>query len=86
MNSAQQDITHAAHNPGHNRRRPGAVFEYERPSTMDNVMFYAFAGAGTLNGGNAIKQQQICRFDTSKGSAARVRAEIRSFRALLRAS
>jgi len=33
-------------------------------------MFYAFAGAGTLNGGKAIRQQQICRFDTTKGTTA----------------
>jgi redox-sensitive bicupin YhaK (pirin superfamily) len=43
---------------------------------MDNVMFYAFKGDGTLNGepGTALDKQHICRFDTGKGQDAVVRA------------
>jgi len=44
---------------------PGAEWSYSCPDNMDNVMFYAFKGSGSVNGSNSIKAQQICRFDTS---------------------
>jgi redox-sensitive bicupin YhaK (pirin superfamily) len=54
----------------------GAEWRYTCPAGMDNVMFYAFKGGGTLNGepGTALDKQHICRFDTGKGQDAVVRA------------
>ena len=39
--------------------RAGGVWEYERPGSMDNVIFYAFQGEATLNGATAIRAQQV---------------------------
>lgn len=50
--------------------KAGGVFSYERPGNMDNVMFYAFKGDGTINGSTSIKAQQICRFDATGSAAA----------------
>ena len=39
--------------------RAGGEWEYERPGSMDNVIFYAFQGEATLNGATAIRAQQV---------------------------
>ena len=63
--------------------KPNEEFAYSRPDGIDNVMFYGFKGAATLNGSDLIKAQQICRFDTQTGSAALLRAGGAGFRAMV---
>jgi len=64
--------------------QPGGRFDYECPAEMDNVMFYAFKGSGTLNGDTAMRAQQVCRFDTSTGARfATIEAGGRGFRAMV---
>jgi redox-sensitive bicupin YhaK (pirin superfamily) len=64
---------------------PGTEFSYTCPDGMDNVMFYGFKGDATLNGGaQAIRAQQICRFDTSGPSqSAQMKAGAQGFRAMV---
>ena len=63
--------------------KPGEDFSYTCPDGMDNVMFYAFKGDATLNGSDAIKAQQVCRFDTGTGSGASLKAGAAGFRAMV---
>jgi len=63
--------------------KPNEEFAYSRPDGIDNVMFYGFKGAATLNGSDAIRAQQICRFDTQTGSAALLKAGSDGFRAMV---
>jgi redox-sensitive bicupin YhaK (pirin superfamily) len=63
--------------------KPNEEFAYSRPDGIDNVMFYGFKGAAVLNGSDAIKAQQICRFDTQTGSAARLKAGADGFRVMV---
>ena len=62
---------------------PNGSFTYERPSNMDNVMFYAFKGSATLNGTTAFKQQQACRFDTRGGASVELTASADGFRMMV---
>ena len=63
--------------------KPNEEFAYSRPDGIDNVMFYGFKGAATLNGSDLIRAQQICRFDTQTGNAALLRAGGAGFRAMV---
>merc|ERR1712078_598306 len=68
--------------------KPNEEFNYSRPDGIDNVMFYGFKGAATLNDSkrDPIKAQQICRFNTETGSAAKLTAGPDGFRAMVFAS
>lgn len=62
----------------------GGEFEYECPAEMDNVMFYSFKGAGTLNGDTPMRAQQVCRFDTTTGTkTATIQAGTDGFRLMV---
>ena len=51
---------------------------------MDNVIFYAFKGAGVLNGDTAMKAQQACRFDaTTVAGTASLKAGSEGFRLMV---
>jgi len=62
---------------------PGADWSYTCPDNMDNCIFYAFKGSGTINGKESLLSQQACRFDTSGPRTALVTAGSQGFRAMV---
>lgn len=62
---------------------PGAEWAYSCPDEMDNVIFYAFKGRATINAGQTLRAQQVCRFDTSGPRTAALQAGPDGYRGLV---
>ena len=60
----------------------GAAFDYARPDTVDNCMFYAFEGSATING-TPLKRQEIAVCDAARGDGAAFVAGPSGFRMMV---
>jgi len=60
-----------------------AEWNYTCPDDMDNVIFYAFKGAATLNRTTLLRAQQVARFDTSGPRKAFLKAGAGGYRGLV---